>query len=289
MSLKRALLAVVGATAVVIGLAGCSLLPLPGGPSAQSAPTVGECWNASTAQASAWSDWKGDSAANCSATHTLYTYGVGEVKGVSSDSWGTSSSPTTLSATVATKASDSCTASYKKLLPSLNWKQQLISTYFFVPSQTQWKAGARWVRCDVGVFSFGTTLAQETFAPLPSNIAELTSTVKSDPTRYEICLDSNSPVTHAGPLVDPTAVIADCRQSPVWTLSSHGNFTEPKGAAYPSAAAANAKITEVCSKDVTGPDEVWAAYAPSASEWAADERTIECWVGQASSGPGQDV
>jgi Septum formation len=287
MSLKRVLLSAAGATAVLMSLAGCSLLP--GTSSAQATPTVGQCWDASTAQASAWADWEGKSAANCSATHTLYTYGVGEVKGVSSNSWGTSSSPTTLSNTIATKAADSCTASYKKFLPSLNWKQQLISTYFFVPSETQWKSGARWVRCDVGVFSVGTTLAQETFQSLPAQISDFTSAVKTDPKRYELCLNSNAPVSQAGPFDDPSAVLADCRQSPVWTLTSHGSFTQPKGAAYPSTAAVNARVSEVCAKDAIGPDQVVAAYPPTASEWAADDRSIDCWVGQTSTGPGQDV
>jgi hypothetical protein len=289
MSLRRALLTALATTVVVFGLAGCSLLPIPGLQTAPNKPTVGQCWDATTAQASAWSDWKGDPAASCAASHTLYTFAIGKVKGVTKDSWGASGSPSALDSSIASKASATCTPALKKFLPTLTWKQQLVSTYFFVPSESEWKAGARWVRCDVGLFAFGTTLAQSKFAPLPSDISALTSTVKTQPKRYELCLNSNTPVSQSGPFDDPSAVRADCRESPVWTLTSRGSFTEAKGAPYPSDAVANARIAAVCAKDATGPNEVWVAYAPTASEWAANDREIECWVGDSATGSGQDV
>jgi hypothetical protein len=289
MSLRRALLTAVATTFVVFGLAGCSLLPLPGLQAAPNKPAVGECWDATTAQASAWADWKGDSATNCSATHTLYTFAIGEVKGMTKTNWSASGSPTALDASIAAKASATCTPALKKFLPTLTWKQQLVSTYFFVPSESEWKSGARWVRCDVGLFALGTTLAQSNFEPLPSDITVLTSGVKTQPKRYDLCLNSSAPVSQSGPFDDPSAVRADCRESPVWTLSSRGYFTEAKGAPYPSDSASNSRIAAVCAKDATGPNQVWVAYAPTASEWAAGDREIECWVGDGTTGSGQDV
>jgi hypothetical protein len=185
MSRKRSISSIVGVVAVALVLAGCSLLP--GSTSTPKAtagatPLTGQCWNASTKQADEWADWKGTTTVPCTASHTLYTYDVGKISGESGSSWATTSDPSSPTAEIQTKAEDACSVS--TLLPHLGWNQQLINDYFFVPTESQWKAGARWVRCDIGVLATGTTLDNESFTALPSEISTLESQVSSEPQKF---------------------------------------------------------------------------------------------------------
>ena len=82
MAPRRSLLSFVGALAVTLVLAGCTLLPgLKSTPTAppSAKPAVGQCWNATATQAYDWADWKGPTATACTRSHTLYTYQVGKI------------------------------------------------------------------------------------------------------------------------------------------------------------------------------------------------------------------
>jgi hypothetical protein len=244
-------------------------------------PKVGECWNTTNANADNWADWEGKSAVSCDKSHVLYTYAVGKISGVTAKSWAKANEPSTLSDDVQIKAEDVCSVS--ALIPKLKWNQQLVQGYFFVPSEAAWKAGARWVRCDVGVLGYGATLSAEVFSPLPEKISTLVSSVSSDPERYDFCVNSPVPISESGPLDNPDARIADCRLNPQWALTGHGNLPEPAGAAYPANATANTEAGTICSKYVANANEAWIAYLPDKSDWnATNDREVQCWIGQKS-------
>jgi Septum formation len=281
MSPKRSLLALVGVLAVAVSLAGCSLIP--GMPAAKATPAAakpasGQCWNATTTQAADWADWQGSAAVGCTSSHTLYTYQVGTISGETASTWAAPGDSTQLSPEVQTKADDACSIS--TLLPGLKWNQQLIEQYFFVPTVAQWKAGQRWVRCDVGVLAIGTTLDNESFTALPSRISSLVSSVKSDPTRYELCMNSTEDVTDVGPRDNPDATLGDCSKDPQWKLATHGKLPEAAGAPFPDDATANTESTKICSPAATGAGEIWLAYLPTKTSWATGDREVDCWVGQ---------
>jgi Septum formation len=285
MSPQRPIFALAGVLAVGMLLAGCSLIPATNASVAPATPTVGQCWNATTTDAADWPDWQGASATACAGSHTLYTYQVGTISGETASTWAGSGSGTQLSPDVQAKADDACSIS--KLLPHLKWNQELIEQYFFVPTEAQWKSGERWVRCDVGVLATGTTLDNESFTALPSKISSLVSSVKSDPARYEFCMNSTESVTDVGPLDNPEATIGDCAKDPQWKLATRGNLPEAAGAPFPDDATANAESTKVCSPAVTGDNEIWIAYLPTTSGWASGDREVDCWVGQKQTAAGQ--
>jgi hypothetical protein len=284
MRTRRMLASLAAVVAASFALAGCALLPVVLSGAHKAAPVVpktGECWNASNADAAAWADWEGGAAVSCAKSHVLYTYAVGKVSGDSSKTWATSGSGNTLSKQVEVAADDVCSISV--LLPKLKWNEQLVQGFFFVPTEAQWKAGARWIRCDVGVLGYGATLDNEVFAKLPPKISTLVSAVSSDPEHYDFCVNSPVPISEAGPLDNADARIADCSQNPQWALVGHGNLPELPGAAYPSNAVANTETSTICSKYATGSNEAWIAYLPSKSDWkATNERDVDCWVGQKS-------
>jgi hypothetical protein len=292
---KRLLAGLALGLAVAFALAGCSIIPNPfpaaksasgvsdtaDGSTSTGAPKVGECWNATNTEADNWSDWEGQPATPCSKSHVLYTYFIGTITGVTAKNWAKAGSPDQTSAAVAARADDACSTAI--LLPKLQWTQQLVQGFFFLPSKAEWSAGARWVRCDVGVLSFGTTVDNEQLATLPARISTLVSAVSSDPKRYDFCVTSSVPVTESGPLDGSSGRLADCRNDPQWTLEGHGFFPEPAGAAFPSNATANKESGDVCLKYVSGSDETWIAYIPSKSDWTkTNDREIDCWVGQKS-------
>jgi Septum formation len=284
MPLTRFVASAAALVAVMLGLAGCALLPGATHPVGAAAvkPTVGECWNANTTQASDWADWEGPAATACAGSHTLYTYDIGKISGETASSWASPSDPTSLTDAIQTKAEDACKVS--TLLPGQKWNQQLITAYFFVPTEQQWMAGDRWVRCDVGVLATGTTLDNESFVALPSKISTLVTAVSTDPARFEFCMNSRAPVTQSGPLDNPDATLANCKDHPQWTLATHGKFPDGAGAPFPDDAASNAASSKVCLPAVKGDDEIWTAYLPTKSGWASGDREIDCWIGDKSVG-----
>ena len=285
MSTRRSLLSLVSVAAALVTLAGCSLLTTAKS-AATDAPTarpiVGQCWNATMTQANNWADWKGPGPTACTLSHVLYTYQVGAISGAAASTWSAPGDSSQLSAEVQAKAAGACSIS--ALLPHEKWNQQLISNYFFVPTKAQWKAGARWVRCDLAVLATGTTLDNESFAALPAKISSFVRAVASDPLRFEFCMDSSTPVTESGPLDNPDAVLANCKDHPQWKLALHGKFPDRKGAPFPDEATSNAASSKLCLPAVSGNNEVWIAYLPTKDSWATDDREIDCWIGQKSAG-----
>jgi hypothetical protein len=285
---KRLLASAAAGLAVAFALAGCSLIPNPlaAKTPAPNLPKVGQCWNATNSEADEWSDWQGQPATNCAKAHVLYTYEIGTITGISAKSWAKSPGSDQTSTAVTDAAADACGTS--KLVPQLKWNQQLVQGFFFVPSEAEWKTGARWVRCDVGVLAFGTTVDNEALANLPSKISTLVSAVSSDPQRYDFCINSPVPVTESGPLDTAKGRIADCRTNPQWALVGRGDLPELPGAAYPTNAVANTETATICSKYVTNSNEIWIAYLPSKTDFVkTNTREVDCWVGQkAATGSG---
>jgi hypothetical protein len=275
---------IVAVTAVaVLALAGCSVVAPtssasapPTAKPASAQPSVGQCWNATLANASAWSEWQGAASTSCSKSHTLYTFGVVKLTGLSSTAWATSATNPALSDAISTKAGDACDTSYAKFLPAATWNQQLINNFFFVPTPAQWQSGARWVRCDIGVVGFGTTVANEKLSALPSSISTLVSAVSSDPARYGYCINTTHS-TSTGPLSDGTGIITDCRDDPQWTLATHGTLSGGASAAYPSASALKSEVDAVCEQGLTKGDVFSASY-PSKADWKSGTREVDCWV-----------
>jgi hypothetical protein len=280
----RTIVATVAIVAATVSLAGCSLLPLPGqakqpAPTAAPAsgePSVGQCWDATDKKAGDWADWEGSAATSCSAKHTLYTYGVVKLTGQLPNDWATSATNPALSDAVSAKASAACDAPYQSFLPNLQWNQELVQSFFFVPTHAQWAKGARWVRCDVGLLDYGTSLSGEEFTPLPASISTLTTGVATDPDRYRLCLTTSSS-TAKGPLADSTAVIADCRDDPQWQLTTHGDLPGAASAAYPSAKALDQATTALCSAGLSKGD-TYVGYPPTKAAWTTGDREIQCWV-----------
>src|ERR1700761_3595251 len=169
----------VGAAIVAIlglALAGCTGLGTVSGHlvGLTTKPKVGDCWTTSFAQAQKTEDWEGTGAVSCSKPHQTYTYAVTKLgKHFSYSSWLTAKGD--IRTDVDQAALDACKAENKKILPELTVKEALLVPTYYVPSVAMWGAGARWVRCDIGVIKVGSLVSSPKFANLQS-FAQLKST-----------------------------------------------------------------------------------------------------------------
>jgi hypothetical protein len=281
---SRLMRCVVAVVAVVFALAGCSLIPLGGALGSlvgAAAPKVGQCWQTSNANAVDWVDWQGSAARKCSGAHDLYTYEVGKISGVTASSWSTSANPLQPTADVQNKAEQAC--NLKVLIPQLKWNEELVQGYFFIPSKSQWASGARWVRCDVGVLAYGTTLVDEQLITLPAHISTLVSEVTAQPLRFDYCINSPVPADGAGPLANNDFNrVGDCRHNPEWMLAGRGTLPEKTGSPFPTGAQANADSQKICARFETGLNKTWIAYLPpeTSNATVGTDREVTCWVGQ---------
>jgi hypothetical protein len=277
MSLTRTIASLLVLSAASVGLVACTgLTPAPSvKPTAKpDAPAVGQCWDGTVADASAWSDWKGPKAIPCSASHTLYTFAVAKISGLMPPDWSKSSTDATIADGVAAAAFAACGPAYKTL--GLTWNQQLVPNYYFIPSHAEWKKGERWVRCDIGLLDYGTSLKAESFVPLPS-ISSLTSAVAQDPKRFALCVNSPKAQKTIGPFPDKGDVIVDCRANPQWSLVLDAAFTGGAKAPYPSDRVYNIQLSIACSP-VAGSNVLTRGFGPTKADWAAGQREINCWI-----------
>src|SRR4051812_12392704 len=158
----------VGVLSVLSGCAGIGSF-LPHTLNASVKPVVGDCWTSTVKTAGQAAAWTAGGAVPCTAKHQLLTYAVVSVKS-SKSTWRTGDG--NLDEGIATAANRSCDAKFWKTFPETPDNGRLLR-YFFVAPNDQWKKGARWVRCDIGIFKTGSLAEAPVFAALPSSVVTL--------------------------------------------------------------------------------------------------------------------
>jgi hypothetical protein len=283
MSTARARIAVAAAVSAVVAVAlsGCAVFGglLPHTRSASAKPAVGDCWVSTfdTAQHSA--AWTASGSVPCTSRHQLYTFAVVSV--TSSASTWRDSSTHGLNDQIANDAFDACDRLYADEFPGAP-DQGRLTEYFFVAPEAQWKTGARWVRCDLGVFRTGSLFESPDFASLPSDIRTLKKQLDTTPGLFASCVTTTDPSGDTGPLDDPKAVIADCTRNYQWRFE--GVFTIPgaDGDPYPDDNTLN-KATQADCGDIADEAETnWAGYVPTQDNWDAGDRLGSCWFAPVS-------
>lgn len=147
----------------------------------------------------------------------------------------------------------------------------------FVPDSAQWAAGARWVRCDIGMIAFGSKYDDPALQNLPS-IASIRRSIETNPETFVHC--SNDPQgPNAGPY-SKDAVWANCEKDPEWMHVD--GFQAPLDAShdYPSQAAMTAIYVNRCEDAWTNATHITFAYYPTRADWDNGDEAIECWVGR---------
>ena len=276
-STVRARLVLAAAMSVALGfvLSGCSALGtfLPHTFSASAKPAVGDCWTSSVDTAVQAATWTAGGAVGCGSRHQLYTYAIITVKS-SAATWRTSGG--NLDDGIATDAYQACEKKFSGAFVGTPESGRL-TRYFFVAPEDQWKKGARWVRCDLGVFKTGSLLDAPAFASLPPEISTLEKQLESTPDLFATCVTTTDSSGQTGPLDDSKAVIADCTQNYQWRMES--TFTIPGGQSdpYPDDNALNAVTQTDCGDAADEAASGWIAYLPTRDNWVTGDRSGSCW------------
>lgn len=255
-------------------LSGCTALGsvFPHTTSASAKPAVGDCWVSSFDTAERAAAWTAGGAVGCASKHQLSTYAVVTVTS-SAATWRTRDD--NLDSKVATDASRACDKKYFAAFADAPEGGRL-TRFFFVAPESQWKRGARWVRCDIGVLRTGSLSASPSFASLPTDIATIEKQVESTPDLFATCVTTTDPSGQTGPLDDPKAVVADCTQDYQWRFESTFIIQSKQSDPYPDDDALNAAAQTGCGESA-GAGSDWIAYTPSRDDWTAGDRSGSCW------------
>ncbi len=270
------------AAAAALLLSGCSLLStvqheLGAAASNNATPVAGDCWAGKFASIAYWATWRGSAPISCDLPHQSYTFAVGQLPNFSATTWADTNGY--LNASIGSAASQACEELGAKFLPTLTPSQELIHRAFYLPSLSSWAKGARWVRCDVAEYEFGSLLKTPTLTYLPSKISVLQASLRSDPGEYGLCSNVDSGPNGDLPL-DATARFANCEDHPDWALKAITDIPNlhTEGAAYPGKKSINAFGTKKCLGAYVDKHDRAYYYFPTSAAWGSGDRTIKCWV-----------
>lgn len=270
-----------------------------------SARVFGRCWNATYAEVSTWTRWRGGDHVPCTDDHTTYTYAAEDLPDglvANLDAAESERASLALQDDVDEAVAEICGAEFSYLFPTRTERQILVRWFSFLPTPAEWDEGARWVRCDVAVYALTTTTtevatieepqasagtpvpASHPSAPelllLPDSVHDLTDAVAQRPADYEYCLDDVGSGVTEGPRHSTTAVTANCRDDPLWTYLGSETLDTPRGSPFPGDAdvytAAQTACDDASLLRGEGPHQGW-IYYPSEEGWNQGSRIVQCW------------
>jgi len=211
------------------------------------APKVGACYAYTFKQSAAASS--PTKPVSCKGRHTAVTFFVGKVTGTPARS----KSPT--AAAVVAQEERGCQLRWVSLMGA-----KVIMTRaqfaFYTPTPAQWKAGARWFRCD-GVLRTG-----DAYVSIPANFLTFART-SAGVAAYLRC-------------VNVAQAIVTCRGTHALIAKTYvvlGSAT----ARYPGDAATLNRAMTLCAKALPTLTVEYVNY-PLATGWAAGARTAPCYV-----------
>jgi Septum formation len=242
-------------------------------------PHKGDCWQATFKDVDGYANWDGPPPVSCTEPHQLYTFGVPTLenphKGKLFDKNGFEFQA------IDNDAFFTCENAENTVLSRVS--PDVVRIYFLdiLPDESQWDAGARWVRCDVGVFAVGSSVAHPAFESLPSS-ETLYDSLRDGPDQFDFCVNDPGGLGKDGPK-GSNAIYADCRYSPEWKLQAYQYITTGADNTYPNEAQMKAQYAISCQHAFADAKHLTYAYYPSRSDWDGGDQELECWLGQAES------
>jgi hypothetical protein len=248
------------ATAILLTSAAVVLSGMVVPSSASAAPLVGGCYDYP-----AKTIGKVSSAApaiGCEAPHTAETYWVGAL----ADAFGLPSASTQVARLSAGRP---CTV--KAMNDYLGMSDRTLPTRFrtvvLFPTDEQWNAGERWVRCDV-VLQGGLELK-----PVTGTAAQLVAITSKEIFNFCTPKEPNIKATFAYPCLDPKKN---------WIKVLDQELGGP-GSAFPGTTSVDRRAIALCQKmgkRYQGKDKYpgWWRIYPTASGWKQGRRSVQCFV-----------
>lgn len=272
------------ALAVTVSLSGCataigtSTAPTKAstktglvGKAAHGAPNVGSCWRAKDAHGVPEADWVvavDGGPVNCSTTHQLYTVAVLPLPNTTPN---VETSQGHINGDVYAPAEKACVTYITKNIGSPDDQNGRFEYKPYLPSEADWKAGARWVRCDLTVFKVGSLVADPELEDLPT-FATLKHQIDSDSHQFDLCANVPGGTAAQGPRA-AGAVFASC-DSAQWTLF---HYFPVNSTAFPTLTQWQAQYDAQCAPFGVASGTRAVPLYPSAQEWADGNHGFECW------------
>ena len=242
------------------------------GKAAQDAPKVGSCWRGTYEQGAPQVDSSASGDAgpvNCSDMHQLYTYAVLPLPRTLPK---VEISHGVIDSGVYDAGVRACVAYIDKHIGRTDDQNGRLDYKNYLPSESDWAGGARWVSCDLTVFRLGSLVAAPELENLPTFV-----TLKRQAKTHEFDLCTNVPgVTAAAGPRAAGAVFASCSGNPEWTYFHYfgDNATNPS---YPTPAEFKAQFEALCTPFGAASGAHVVPWYPTAEEWADGTQGFECW------------
>jgi hypothetical protein len=247
-------------TTLVALLATALLAPAHATAAVAAPPVTGACWDYNAAQAE---QGAGGRAVECAEDHTAETFSVAPLPG------GFLNPKKASAQKVGQEIARNCTV--EKMNEYLGVSQELpLRTRMFasLPNAKQWRAGERWVRCDVAMRS-GSGL-QTWSGPLPELVAA------SPAGTFHYCMSIYEPTATAQPCASPGGQ---------WILVANKKLGEPE-TTYAGLRAVGFAAKDLCApyKDIyhggksRTDQNGWWATSPRVTDWNRGERNASCFV-----------
>jgi len=265
---------------------GASSSALPKTEPAPIPSAFARCWNEPYDAVSVWATWQGGDYVPCAESHTTYTYAVEDLPARQAAAFTialsrsqSEQSESAARGAIAEAAAKTCQVEFEYLVPTRRDEYSLVASFAFVPSDSEWKAGARWVRCDIGLLIYQSPQSVPRFATLPADITDLALSVQRYPHQYEVCLAppglSESNIPHAD-----GAVAVRCDEGEAWHFFASVPLGYSTESGYPGADSLSATSATACRAAADDLDEpnsyVWWFY-PSQDGWSSGSRVASCW------------
>jgi hypothetical protein len=244
-----------------------------------SAPKIGACWAASVETIETTSTWTGGSSIPCTQRHDLFTYGTMVLPGTFTG--GQYDSDDYLKPEIAAAADWACQIVQRARFASAETQELRTAYSFFLPSASAWKAGARWVRCDLSLLTFGTPLSKPHFDALPADSSTFLTGIDHASKHYQLCINTSETASDdSDPLNAKSARYADCSAKPQWRATAMKQFPTGVTLAFPGTDALDSVATDICGLENT--DRVIVYYEPDKDSWASGDRLLDCWQADGS-------
>ncbi|CAB4675996.1 unannotated protein [freshwater metagenome] len=255
-----------GATTLTIGLMSIGLLASAvmalgfAAPAQAATPAIGECYNYPITVRDEVSSAAG--AVSCTSAHTAETYWTGSLK----PTFGPPSKATPGARLAATTACNTQTLNAYVAMPGRTLPSRWLSFAIF-PTDAQWSAGERWVRCDA-VFKTGLKLTN-----LTSKAADFVVATGIDYSNFCTPSQPNGRNTESYPCADPKKN---------WIMVAARDLGGP-GTKFPGTSNVEKRTRAICSKIAkryNGASKFpsWWAIWPTDRGWKEGRREAQCLV-----------
>ena len=243
---------------------------------AKDKPHAGECWQGVFKDVDTDANWDGRPAVNCSMPHQLYTFAAPTLEGTHKSKLFDKKGYVQQS--IWDDALNTCEGNESDEILNLDPTDARVYTTVILPQEQQWNAGARWVRCDIGVLAVGSSVAHPAFATMPS-ITALNKAMRDESEQFDFCVNDPGGMGSGGPK-GSNAVYADCRDNPEWELHDYQAIVTGDGTAFPTPDQMHAQYALSCDHAYADATHVTYPYYPTKSDWDSDYQQLECWVGR---------